>query len=512
VAVSIHHGTATDSTVGSTATVADPAVIVLGGYSLSATEGSDSGSRTLATFTDPGGSELASDYSASVNWGDGSPASVGAISYDLSSGTFTVSGNHTYADEGSYAIKVIVHHDTAPDSTAFSSASVIDAALAASGHNLMVTQGVSTGTVVVATFIDLGGPEPVTAYSASINWGDGSPSSSGVIAYDAVNQVFTVSGSHTYSGQANNTGLVTISHGTSTGASAVFTASVNSTGITLSGANVTATAGAPFTGEVGSFKGGSPGSPAGAFHAVINWGDGTLSSAGVITLSAGVFHISGNHTYAEPGKYAISVTVTDSFGNTTTAGSKAVVADLGKGIQHDQTEETGWWNNRRGQALINAFNGGPSSTALAMWLATNFRNLYGASAGTHSLIHANGSYFSNAEVANAYQRLFVETGAKLNAELLATALSIYATTSSLGGGVGAQFDFRVSAVGLGAYSFNIGCAGAFFGVANNTRLNVYEMLQAVNRRTICGNPYSGDRLSQLIVALVFDHLNEQGDD
>ena len=80
-------------------TVSDPAVMAAGGFLVTAVEGADSGSQTVATFTDPGGAEPLADYSALINWGDGTPASVGSIS--SAGGVFTVKGNHTYAEESS---------------------------------------------------------------------------------------------------------------------------------------------------------------------------------------------------------------------------------------------------------------------------------------------------------------------------------------------------------------------------------------------------------------------------
>ena len=140
---------------------------------------------------------------------------------------------------------------------------------------------------------------------------------------------------------------------------------------------------------------------------------------------------------------------------------------------------------------------------------TSFSNLYGTSAGAYSLIHANGAYFTNADVAKAYQKLFAESGPKLDAELLATALDVYATTRSLGGCGRAWRDFRVSNKGLGARSFDIGHDGALFGVPNNTSLNVYEMLQAVNHGAVAGSPYNGNRTLQGNAAAVFEALNDK---
>ena len=62
-------------------------------------------SGAVATFTDadPGGT--ASDYAATIDWGDGTATTAGAIS---GSGPFTVSGSHTYAAAGSFTVKVTI--------------------------------------------------------------------------------------------------------------------------------------------------------------------------------------------------------------------------------------------------------------------------------------------------------------------------------------------------------------------------------------------------------------------
>src|SRR5205823_4732270 len=73
---------------------------------------------------------------------------------------------------------------------------VADASLSATGLTITVPQGTATGTVNVATFTDAGGVEPITDYSATINWGDGTATSPGTITVSG--GVFTVAGVHTY--------------------------------------------------------------------------------------------------------------------------------------------------------------------------------------------------------------------------------------------------------------------------------------------------------------------------
>ncbi|HEX7378698.1 MAG TPA: DUF4214 domain-containing protein, partial [Pirellulales bacterium] len=73
---------------------------------------------TVATFTDPGGAEPLTDYSASVHWGDNTSATPAAISGPDAAGDFTITGSHTYAAPGTFSATVTVHHDAVtPDAT-----------------------------------------------------------------------------------------------------------------------------------------------------------------------------------------------------------------------------------------------------------------------------------------------------------------------------------------------------------------------------------------------------------
>jgi hypothetical protein len=273
--------------------------------------------------------------------------------------------------------------------------------------------------------------------------------------------------------------------------------------LTATGVPIAATAGAPFSGAVATFTSSIPGSLAGQFTAVIDWGDGS-TSAGVIS-GTGTFTVSGSHTYADPVNETVHVTISHTLGYTlpaTTAGT-ATVTSLGQAVQAGLAGGIGFWHNTHGQALLTSFNGGPSSTALSAWLASAFPNLYGAGAGANNLTGK-----TNAQVAAFYEGLFGQNGADV--QVLAVALNVYATTSSLGGNAGAAYGFTVSATGLGARSFNVGADGAAFGVANDTTLNVYELLRAVNQRASGGVLYGGDASLQQQAADLFDALNQAG--
>jgi hypothetical protein len=79
-------------------------------------------------------------------------------------------------------------------------------------------------------------------------------------------------------------------------------------------------------------------------------------------------------------------------------------------VQKGQTAGIGFWNNRNGQALILALNGGGTSHQLGDWLATTFVNLYGANSGNDLAGQ------SNASVAALFQQHFLDSRPKLDAQ------------------------------------------------------------------------------------------------
>src|SRR5262249_44232012 len=152
---------------------------------------------------------------------------------------------------------------------------------------------------------------------------------------------------------------------------------------------------------------------ASSYTATITWDDGS-ATLGTITGTS-TLTVSGQHTYADPGSYAVSVQISHKLGDTTTATvyPAGTVTTLGQAVKHGLTGDVGFWHNSSGQALINSFNGGSNASTLSTWLATSFPNLYG---------FLNGS--SNSYVASFYQSLFNLTGSNAQANVLATALNV----------------------------------------------------------------------------------------
>jgi acid phosphatase len=67
-----------------------------------------------------------------------------------------------------------------------------------------------------------------------------------------------------------------------------------------------------------------------SYAAAINWGDGTPSTTGNVTLSGSTYSVAGNHTYAANGTYFITTTITHNGVSTQTTG----VAVVGSDYQH----------------------------------------------------------------------------------------------------------------------------------------------------------------------------------
>jgi hypothetical protein len=296
-----------------TATKTWEAPIIATGTTFSATEGA-SFSGTVATFTDPDPASTAGEYSASIAWGDGS-SSAGTIT-GPTGGPFTVSGGHTYADEGTYTVTVMISDVDTPSNTATatSTANVADAALTAGG--LVLSDGVEGVSPTTATFsfTDANAGASSADFTATITWGDSS-TSPGLVSGGGGS--FVVSGSHTYAEEGSypvsvsvvdDGGSTTAANGTAQPVDAPLAASCATS----------ATSPQAFNGSVASFSDANPGGTLSDFSASIDWGDSS-SSVGTVSGS-GPFTVSGSHTYSSTGVFTITTSITD------VGGSKAKVA------------------------------------------------------------------------------------------------------------------------------------------------------------------------------------------
>jgi NAD(P)H-dependent FMN reductase len=158
----------------------------------------------------------ASFASATIDWGDGSPSS----NVPVPAGS--VVGSHTYAEEGSYAVSVVVH-DLDGSVTIGGTATVSDAPLSAQAMSFSVSKKTAF-TRTVASFTDADPNGAASDFTATIAWGDGKSSAGTVTA--ARGGGFGVSGSHTYAAKRSYTVTVHIADVGGSSAEATATAHV----------------------------------------------------------------------------------------------------------------------------------------------------------------------------------------------------------------------------------------------------------------------------------------------
>jgi hypothetical protein len=358
-------GTA-EVTAGSTAHIASAGLTVKAA-SVSASEGV-AFSGTVASFVDPSTIDTSTQFTATINWGDGS-SSTGTVSG--SSGSFSVAGSHTFTSEGGSTVTVQVTDTIAVPTATFSESSTVNVldsdVLSGSGLTVNSTEG-QTFSGTVATFSDVNTNAAATDFSATINWGDGS-STAGTVSGSSGH--FTVSSSHTYAEEGTKVVTATLSDNapgtataTATGAAKVADASLSATAVNLPvsqgdvESNVT----------LATFTDANSSAPSSDFTATVDWGDGSSSDQqATVTGTGGTFTVTGSHTYANPGHYSLTVAIQDQGGGKASASPAAVVggsnnrfiAQLYRDLLGREGETGGmtFWENQISQ--------GKSQTAIA---------------------------------------------------------------------------------------------------------------------------------------------------
>ena len=210
----------------------------------------------------------------------------------------------------------------------------------------------------------------------------------------------------------------------------------------------------------------------------------------------------GNLGGSKPSNDVLSVTIGSNaaavnynFGELTNTGCSVSCCDTGS---------TAFWRGI-GQGLLLSLNGSSNATNLGSWLATNFPNLFGSSSG--SSLYGK----TNAQVANAFNARFGDSARTVEAQAMASAFAIYASSSSLSGGSYASaFGFHVTTSGIASRNVNVAGAGSSLGLSNNATTTLMDSLRRTDSRSSAGVFNSGSSSARSAVRGLFDMVNDIG--
>src|SRR5207245_757673 len=281
----------------------------------------------VGSFSDSNGS--ATSWSVDVNWGD-----------NTADTTFTVAGqgslgsrSHTYAQGGTFSATVTVTDNANPPASGSGSFQVTvtggaAAVVVTSAGNQSAYEGASAS-------LNLGSRSDSTSgansWTVDVKWGDGTADT----IFTATSQGLLGSRSHTYGEEGTYTVTVIVTDNANVSGSAAYQVGVSDPAVLASAVNFSATPGTAFSNQaVATFTdpgGAEPNAadPSGTisnhYAAIINWGDGSGTTTGTITVNGSTFTVSGGHTYAQAGTYSVVLTLThENAPQTTVTGSASV--------------------------------------------------------------------------------------------------------------------------------------------------------------------------------------------
>ena len=392
------HGT---NVVVQTATLSDTTPAA----TLTATEGGNTGSQVVATFSDAYVSAPLSDFSSvSIDWGDQqtSAGNVQLVSRTTTA-NFEILGSNTYAEDGSYTVTVTMHLPGGGNfTTNKTNFRVADAALSNTTPptTIHATEGSSTGTQVVASFSDANLNAPLSDFANTvINWGDQLTSTGMVqlIARTSTASLFQVVGSHTYAEEGNDTVFVTIPiAGRNAFSTSKIAFVVGDAQLTDSTTPTTfnASAGASTGNELlATFTDANPNASVSDFGnaAVINWEDGTTSTVAIqpvgSTSTTATFQVVGSHTYTRQGAYLVAVTISDKGGSRLTANETRIFVALSS--WHAADVSLG--SDGQSRVLWSQSSGAASTWSVSSTFQVNTGTLYSVGGGWKAQAVAAGA-------------------------------------------------------------------------------------------------------------------------
>jgi hypothetical protein len=302
-------------------TVVSDATLSSSGIAFPAVEG---GTFTgiVGNFSDANVNAPAGDFKAVVFWGDGT--NTQGIVTSLGGGNFSVTGSHTFGEEGSIPVTVAINDVGGSLTSANSIAEVADAPLSATPLTVNLTEGMPFSGPV-ATFTDANPHALASQFVAVITFGDGTTNPGVVVASSQGG--FNVLAAKTYQNAGNYNVHVSILDNGGASASVTGQAIVADAALTASGMSLNLVEGTATPQVVAQFKDADPTVRPPAFYsATIAWGDGSTSAGTIQSNPAGGYFVLGTHAFEEGG-YPYQITIQDTDGSQVLASGSVAVTD-----------------------------------------------------------------------------------------------------------------------------------------------------------------------------------------
>ena len=315
-------------------------------------DGSTSPAENVTRFVDDGAARPAGPHMGIMDI-PAHPAFVGG----------RITSDHVYAQPGLYTVvtSATVQQPGQADQSVSTTTTlqVVAANLAAPAGPSSATTAAGYDRDTSLAVFHSNVPTPETTLTATIDWGDGSaPMTGRIVAFnlpllglpvhpdfvtnppqwpgDSLDRGLSVVGAHAYATAGTYTATVVVTDGSGLTArtTSTVTALANPLALSANPSYGGAIEGVPaWLGEVASLQDFSTYGVAvqdlSQYTATIDWGDGSTPTSGQVSstsdpdlnlpgLYTGQYQIGGNHTFAQAGDYAATVTLTDNAGHAAT--------------------------------------------------------------------------------------------------------------------------------------------------------------------------------------------------
>ena len=309
----------------------------------------DDSDRLVATFRDTNPDGAVGDFTAQINWGDGT-VSAGKIARD-DDGTFRVTGSHKYAVAGEFKLVVKIESNLNASASGarkgilkklVTNAVVGDAVLTPEKKIITGTTDTVFSNTTVGTFADPDTRDTTTDFLVTIDWGDGdidksSQTGAGVSIISAGfgTNKFHVRGGHQYAEPGTYPIKITVEDLTG-GA----TTTINSEafigrpafkiGTGMTGGTIAEGGTDNYKRENVTFEDDESGH---TYTAKVNWGEGKVDDFVNLPLDGMTFDLV--HSYEDSGTYEVVVIITDDEGNTASHRVTVTVSDVPPALDED---------------------------------------------------------------------------------------------------------------------------------------------------------------------------------